>query len=210
MHISDGVLSEPVLAVGFLGTAAAAAVSLRRMENEEIPKIAVMTSVFFIASLIRVPIGPASIHLILNGLAGVVLGPRAFAAIMLGIVLQAILFGHGGVSVIGVNSLMMGGGALAAYGVWQLRHRFGMARRELVFGALAGATGTVVSGTVLALALVTTGKAFIATAGYVLVAHLPIVIIEAAVTAAAATYLTRVKPEVLAGYRRPPAGRPVS
>ncbi|KAF0193086.1 MAG: cobalt/nickel transport system permease protein [Gammaproteobacteria bacterium] len=199
MHIADGILTGPVLIAGFAGTAILAALTMRRMDLEEIPKISVITAVFFIASLIKFPIGPSSVHLILNGLAGVVLGWRAFPAIMLGIILQTVLFGHGGVTVIGVNSIMLGGGALLAYLVWQLRLRFEFPKREVVFGTLAGATGIISSGIVLALALLTAGEAFVATAGYVLAAHVPIMIIEAAVVGACTGFLARVKPEVLAG-----------
>jgi len=201
MHISDGILSAPVLVTGFVGTGILAAATLRKMDMEEVPKIAVITSVFFVASLIHVPVGPTSVHLILNGLVGVVLGWRAFPAIFLGIILQAILFGHGGVSVIGVNTLMMGGGGLIAYGVWQLRHHFNIKNKEVVFGALAGATGTISSGIILALALLTTGEEFFATAGYALAVHIPIMITEAIVVGACAGFLKRVKPEVLAGER---------
>ncbi|MDR2877807.1 MAG: cobalt transporter CbiM [Chromatiales bacterium] len=200
MHISEGILHGPTLAAGFVGAGLIAAATMRNMDMEEIPKISVITSVFFVASLIKVPIGPSSVHLILNGLAAVVLGWRAFPAILLAIILQAIIFGHGGVTVIGVNAVMLGGGALVAYMVWQQRHRFpNMKRREFVFGALAGATATISSGIVLALALVTTGEAFAGVALAVLAAHIPIMLIEGAVVGACADFLQRVKPEVLAG-----------
>lgn len=202
MHISDGVLSGPVLIAGFGGAAALAAVTMRRMDMEEIPKVSVITSVFFVASLIHVPLGPSSVHLILNGLVGIVLGIRAFPAILLGIILQAILFGHGGVSVIGVNSVMMGSGGLVAYGVWQLRHHFAIKNREVVFGAMAGGTGVLVSGLILSLALLTTGQQFRVVAGAVLTAHIPIIIIETIVVGACAGFLTRVKPQILAGNQR--------
>src|SRR3990172_2806445 len=120
MHISDGVLSPTVLAVGFGTTAVLAMATLRDVDIEEIPKIAVITAVFFVANLIHFPLGAASVHLILNGLVGIILGKRAFPAIMLAVVLHSML-GHGGGSVIGVNSAMLGGGALFAYGVWQIR-----------------------------------------------------------------------------------------
>ncbi len=201
MHISEGILSAPTLTVGFAGTAVLAAATMRNLDMEEVPKISVITAVFFITSLIKVPLGPASVHLILNGLVGVVLGRRAFPAIMLGIILQAIIFGHGGVTVIGVNSLMLGGGALIAYMVWQQRHRFSFKKREFVFGALAGAVGTISSGIVLALALVTTGEAFNAIAATVLAAHIPIMLIEAAVVGACAEFLQKVKPDILAGQK---------
>ncbi|NOY62937.1 MAG: cobalt transporter CbiM [Gammaproteobacteria bacterium] len=203
MHISDGILSAPVLAAGFAGTAILAAATLRKMDMDEIPKISVITSVFFIASLIHIPVGPSSVHLILNGLVGIVLGWRAFPAIMLGIILQTLLFGHGGLTVIGVNSVMLGGGGLLAYMVWQLRHRFTLPKKEVVFGALAGATGIISSGIILALALITTGDEFMATAAFALVAHVPVMIVEAIVVGACAGYLAKVKPEVLAGYIRP-------
>ncbi len=201
MHISEGILAGPVLATGFAGTIAIAALSMRNMDMEEVPKVSVITAVFFVASLIHVPVGVSSVHLILNGLVGVVLGVRAFPAVMLGVILQAILFGHGGVSVIGINSLMLGGGALAAYGVWQLRHHFKLAKREVIFGALAGGTGLLFSGLVLSLALLTKGEAFFVTAGAALAAHVPVMIVEAVVVGACAGFLLRVKPDVLAGHR---------
>lgn len=202
MHISDGILSAPVWVTGYIGTALIATVTMRNLDMEEVPKISVITSVFFIASLIKVPMGPASIHLILNGLVGVVLGWRAFVAIMLGIILQAIIFGHGGITVIGVNTLMMGGGALIAYMVWQQRHHFAFKRREFVFGALAGAIGTISSGTILALALITTGEAFNTMAETILIAHIPIMIIEALVVGSSAEFLNKIKPDMLAGQRK--------
>lgn len=203
MHVSDGILSGPVITAGFVGTAIVAALTLRKMDLEEIPKISVATSAFFVASLIHIPVGPSSVHLLLNGLIGVILGWRAFPAILLGIILQAILFGHGGVTVIGVNTLMLGGGALAGYMVWQLRHKFSFKKNEVVFGFLGAATGTIVSGIILSLALITTGEAFTATAGLVLGYHIPIMIIEGLVAAACVNFLMKVKPELLSGYQPP-------
>lgn len=45
---------------------------------ESIPKVGVLSSAFFVATLIHVPVGPSSIHLVLNGLMGVMLGWAAF------------------------------------------------------------------------------------------------------------------------------------
>ncbi len=202
MHISDGILSGPVLAAGFAGTAVLAGLTMRKMDMEDIPKVAVITAVFFVASLIRIPAG-ISIHLTLNGLVGVVLGWRAFPAIMLGIILQAILFGHGGVSVIGVNSLMLGGGGLLAFGIWQLRHLVNFPKKEVVFGAIAGGVGIFSSGLILAAALVTTGKEFTAIATGIVGVHVVLMVVEGLVVGAAAGFLVKVKPEVLAGYKRP-------
>ena len=136
MHISEGILQGPTIAAGFAVAVVGAALTMRKMDLEEIPKISVITALFFVASLIKIPIGVASIHLILSGVAGIVLGKRAFVAIMIGIIFQAIIFGHGGISVIGVNTAMMGIGSLAAFAVWQLRHKFSFANKELIFAFL--------------------------------------------------------------------------
>ena len=200
MHIADGILSAPVLAVGFGGTVVLAAVTMRKMGLEEIPRVSVMSAVFFVVNLIHIPIGPTSIHFIMNGLIGVILGTRAFPAVMLGVILQAFLFGFGGVTVIGVNCVMLGGGALIAYFVWQLRHRLPLGNRlEVIFGAIAGAAGVFTSGVILALALFTSGDEFWATASYAMAAHVPALIIEAIVVGACASFLKKTKPDLLAG-----------
>lgn len=203
MHVSDGVLSPTVLAAGFAGAIALGAWTMRNVENEEIPKISVVTAAFFVASLIHFPVpgAPFSLHLVLNGLAGVILGTRAFPAVFVGIILQALLFGHGGVSVIGVNTVMMGGGALAAYAVWRLHNRSRSSQRAAIFGALAGAVGIIVSGMILAVALLTTGEAFAATAWAVFVYHIPLMFVEGTVSGVCVAFLARVKPALLPDYR---------
>ncbi len=205
MHIADGIVSGPVLATGFGVTALLAAATMRNIETDEIPKISVATAVFFVANFIHVPLGVVSIHLILNGLVGVLLGKRAFAAILLGVILQS-FFGFGGLSVIGVNAVMLGGGALCAYGIWQLRHRFSMRNKEVIFGALAGASGIFFSGCILALALVTTGEAFIESAKLVLGWHVVLMVLEGVVTGACVGFLAKAKPDLLAGRKAASAG----
>ncbi len=198
MHIADGIVSGAVIAAGFGGAAILAVATMRNVDLEEIPKISVVTAVFFVANFIHIPLIVASIHLILNGVAGIILGKRAFMAIMLGVVLQS-FFGFGGISVIGVNSVMLGGGALFAYGIWQLRHYVSIPNKEVVFGALAGGLGIFFSGCILALALVTTGDAFLVTAQAVLGYHLILMMIEGAVAGACVSFLMKTKPDLLAG-----------
>jgi cobalt/nickel transport system permease protein len=124
VHISDGILSLPVLAAGWAITVALIGVALwwsKKKGNleEEIPKLSVMTAAFFVASLVHIPVGPTSAHLILNGLVGVILGIFAFPAIFVGITLQALLFQHGGIITIGVNTANMGIAALIAFGIFR-------------------------------------------------------------------------------------------
>lgn len=197
MHIADGVLPVSSLAVGWAGTVAVTALTLRRVPPEELPKAAVMTAGFFVASLVHIPLGPTSVHLILNGLVGLVLGPASFPAILVGLVLQALLFQHGGLLTLGANALMLGLPALAAYQIFKARRWLTTTRREAVAGFLAGAGSVLLSGMILALWLATAGQEFWAIAKLALVAHLPLMVLEGLVCAAAAAFLGKVKPEIL-------------
>jgi len=75
MHISDGVLPLTVTIGGYVASAGLAAWSARRTSSEDLPKVAVVTAAFFVASLIHVPLGPTSVHLLIPGLTGALLGP---------------------------------------------------------------------------------------------------------------------------------------
>jgi cobalt/nickel transport system permease protein len=104
VHIADGVLSWPWLAGGFALSALLALLGAWRVRDEEVPRVALLTAAFFVASSIHLRLGPTSVHLLLNGLVGVVLGRRAPLAILVGVALQAALIPHGGFSTIGVNA----------------------------------------------------------------------------------------------------------
>jgi cobalt/nickel transport system permease protein len=115
VHIDDGYLTFPWLAGGFLVAAVLALFGAWRIRDEEIPRVALLTAAFFVASLMHVSLGPTSVHLLFNGLVGVVLGRRAGLAIPVGLFLQAALFHHGGFTTIGVNSCVMTLPALLAW-----------------------------------------------------------------------------------------------
>ena len=66
-------------------------------------------------------------------------------------------------------------------------------------GAAAGATGITLSALLLAGALCLSGREFGATATLVVLWHLPVIPIEALVTAAAVSYLRTVAPHLLIG-----------
>ena len=202
MHISDGVLATPVWMSGYIVSTSVIAITARRMSPRDVPKTAVMTSVFFVGSLIHVPIGPTSVHLLLVGLTGVVLGPLSFAAIFLGLVLQAFLFQHGGITTIGINSIMMGLPALVAYIIFDLRNKFTLRANEAVFGALAGGAAVFFSTLLLAAFLITTGSEFTGVARIAIVAHVPVIIIEAVVAGFAASFIGKVKPDLFERRKR--------
>ena len=196
MHISDGVLPTAVA----LGTSAVSAGillwSLRRTPADDLPKVAVLTSAFFVASLIHLPFGPTSVHLLIPGLVGALLGPSAFLAIALGLVLQCLLFQFGGLTAIGANLLLMGLPALLAGLVFY--HFKGRSKKQrILVGALCGGGATIFSALLLALLLASGGEDFIGVAKLALIAHIPVVLIEAGVSAMVVSFLLKVKPELL-------------
>ena len=200
MHISDGVLSTPVSIGGYVIALGIAALSVRKMRMDEVPKISVVTAAFFVASLIHIPIGPTSVHLILNGLAGAILGWSAFVSIFFGLILQSILLQHGGITAIGVNACIMGLPAIAAYWIFKARLLTRFKYREAAFGAIAGAGAVLLSAILLAAALITTGEEFLSIAKIAAVAHVPVIIVEGIIVGFCCAFLARVKPEILEGY----------
>ena len=204
MHIADGVVSIPVWLGSLGGTFGIAAAVLRRVETKMIPKIAVMTSAFFVASLIHIPLGPTSVHLTLSGLVGLVLGPAAFIAVMVGLVLQAVLFQHGGMTSIGINTLIMGMPAILVWWVFRWKQCISISKHGFLVGLVAGSISTTLSVIILALALIGTGPEFFGVAKYAVIAHIPVIVIEGLVTGSTISFLVRVKPEVLGLQRATP------
>lgn len=196
MHISDGVLPTSVTLAGFALTFAGAALSLKQVRAEDLPRIAVVTSSFFVASLIHLPFGPTSVHLLLPGIVGALLGPVSFLSITLGLFLQSILFQFGGLTALGANAMMMGLPAVFCGLLFRLLCGKTL-KMHTIAGGLAGGLGTLLSAVILAALLFTAGEDFLGVAKLALLAHLPVVCIEAGVSAFIISFLFRVKPELL-------------
>lgn len=196
MHISDGVLPTTVSLGCYLASAGLLSWSARRIANEDLPRVAVVSAVFFLATLIHIPFGITSVHLLIPGLAGVLLGTSAFLAITLGLLLQSLLFQYGGLTALGANALMMG---LPALGCGWLFKRFRGTRgpRQALVGGLAGALGTALAALLLALLLGSGGEDFFGVAKIALLAHLPVILIEGLISFLTIGFLARVKPELL-------------
>ena len=120
IHLSDGVVKPEAIILGFICSFFLLRITLKQLREEEIPRIALLSAGFFIASLIHFRIGPSSVHLILNGLVGVLLDRRSILAISTGIVLQTFLLSHGGISTIGLNILIIGLPALFSGSLFRL------------------------------------------------------------------------------------------
>jgi cobalt/nickel transport system permease protein len=137
------VLSPSWLAAGFVLAGLLAVFGAVRIRDEEIPRVAVLSAAFFVASLMHVRVGPTSVHLLLNGLVGVVLGRRAALAIPVGLFLQAALLGHGGLSALGVNSCVQVLPALFAGGLFACLHRVRWVRQPWFRAGLVAASALV-------------------------------------------------------------------
>ena len=195
MHIVDGALANPVVIGGAVAAAGGIALGLRAMTMERIPAAGVLSAAFFVASLVHVPIGPSSVHLILNGMAGLVLGWAAFPALFVGLLLQAVFFGFGGVTVLGVNTFNIAmPAAIVGLALGPLIRR-GVAHAA-VWGGVGGALAIALTTLCVAVCLALSGDQFLATAKLVFLAHIPVMAVEAVLTAAAVSLALRVKPEL--------------
>jgi cobalt/nickel transport system permease protein len=161
-----------------------------------------ITAALFVASLIHFPVGPTSVHLIMNGLAGILLGRRAVAGVFVALTLQAVFFQHGGLSSLGVNAFNIGVPALLAWQLFERRGGIAPPRREVIFGALAGGLAVLASVLMVSLELLALGEAFQEVSVLVIGAHLPVILIETVVMGAAAGFLARAKPEMLVDRNR--------
>lgn len=198
MHISEGVLATPVLAGGAVLTAAGMGVALRKLKNEDIPKVGVLSAAFFVVGLIHVPVGVASVHLVLNGLVGVILGWLCFPAVFVGLALQSIMFQYGGITALGVNTFNMAVPALVCYFLFgRIAARTSKKYVSSVTAFMAGSAAILLSGILVGLSLYLTGEAFLPAAKLVVAAHIPIMLIEGIITATCVTFLKKVKPELL-------------
>jgi len=197
MHISEGICSPQVLAAGMALTAAGVAYGMKKIDTQDIPKVGVLSSAFFVASLIHVPIGPTSVHLVLGGLMGLLLGWAAFPAIMIALLLQGVLFQYGGLTSLGVNTVNMALPAVICYYLFRGMVCSGDVRKAAVAGFACGFVSLTLSVLAVALTLLLTHKAFLVTVHVVLAAHIPVMVIEGIVTAFALVFLKKVNPEII-------------
>jgi cobalt/nickel transport system permease protein len=202
MHIYEGILAgtphgQLLLLAGAAATAAGTAIGLRKLDYQRMPQTAVLSAAFFVASLIHVPLGPTSVHLVLNGLLGLVLGWAAFPAVLVALILQAVFFSFGGTTTLGLNTLVMALPAVVCRQLFYAPVRNG--RESLVFcaGFAAGGTAILMSATLTAAALMFAGKSYETLSQVFLVAHLPLAMIEGLVTGSVVVLVRKVRPELL-------------
>jgi cobalt/nickel transport system permease protein len=190
MHIADGVVPAGVAAAADVAALGMIYLGGRKVETEEIPRLGIFAVALFVVSLIHFPIGATSIHLGLYGMAGLLFGLRSIPVIFVSLLFQVLIFGHGGLLAIGLNTLVMGSGALAAWAVWKW-----LPLPRQVNSFLCGFLGillpAVLVAVVLLFSLESRGMWFIVSV------NLPAAVVEGVLTVGIYNFFTRVKPEVL-------------
>ena len=199
MHITDGQLTvSPVgfwlLSGGWALTGSTAVIALYRLKEDKIPAVALLSAAFFIISFIAIPIPGSTVHLLLAGLIGVSLGWNAILAIGMGLTLQALLYGMGGITTIGVNTAIMAFPAVICYYLFGPWIRSEKKSRVLWGACLAGASGVILCVLFYVGTLGLVGKDMIRI-GYVsAVSHIPALVVEAVITLMIILSLKKIKP----------------
>jgi cobalt/nickel transport system permease protein len=158
-----------------------------------------------VSSSIHVKVGATSIHLLLNALVGVVLGRRAPLAIAIGLVLQAVLLAHGGVTTLGVNATVIAVPALLARAMFRaLAGPEPSPRRAAWAGGVTGWLTVLLTAALNAAVLILGGVedwTIIAAPQFAI--YVVLGVVEGLVLGVTAGFLVRVKPELLGMFVPP-------
>ena len=114
MHIPDGFLSLTVIIITFALAFIFWIIAFKKvkgnLDERQVPLMGLLTALFFAAQMMNYPIvGGTTAHLLGGAALGIILGPWAGGISMtIILVLQALLFGDGGLTTLGANVLNMG------------------------------------------------------------------------------------------------------
>ena len=217
LHIPDGILPLRIWLPGLVLALLVLVVSAWLTRRETRPKLAFQSSIgalMLAAMAIELPLGPLEYHLSLLGPVGVLLGPAAAFQVVFVVSAMLALVGHGGLTVVGWNALVLGAGAGIARPIARaLSARFdpavSMAAATACAQALSGALWVAVM--LGGLRLVSRGRWLHDTGTPVLAAlAAPLwaagVVIETLVALGLGRFLQRVRPDLLPG-RAPLPGK---
>ena len=152
MHIPDGFLDAKtfvaldVVGAGFVFVAAARV--RRRLSERAVPLMAVLAAFIFAAQMLNFPVaGGTSGHFAGGALAAILLGPWGGALVMtLVLVIQALVFGDGGVLALGANVFNMAVVApFVGYGLYRVTSGVWRTEAGKFAGSFVGAWLAVVA-----------------------------------------------------------------
>src|SRR5512137_2894040 len=141
IHIPDGILPLWLVVAGWVVTLALLFISSRRLSGPEarrkMPLLGVMAAVMLVG--MSTEFVPIAYHVNLAVLAGIIVGPAMglMAAFIVDLILA--LFGHGGITVVGLNTLIIGAECALGYFIFHGLYHVFKARIKSV-AAPAGVT----------------------------------------------------------------------
>jgi len=208
VHIPDGFLSAGVTTATWAAAAVGVASALRAEKADSHPMpagiLGATAAFLFAAQMINVPIAPGvSGHLVGSALAAALLGPwRALIAMAVVLAIQAVLFQDGGISALGANIGDMGvAGVAVGYAVAALTTRWMKSPRGFAIGVVGGAFAATVAASVLTGLWLGVSGLYPpgAIVQIMLVTHVPIGVLEAALTGAVIVTVLRWRPDLVRG-----------
>lgn len=125
IHVPDGFIPPAWWVTGWILCAVVLFFLLRRLKGEDIrrrmPFVGVVSALMLIT--MNVPLGIIPLHLSLAVLCGILAGPAlGFLAVFVVVLIMA-LFGHGGITVVGINTLILGSEAVLGCYIFHLLRR---------------------------------------------------------------------------------------
>jgi cobalt/nickel transport system permease protein len=197
MHISEGFLSPQMLAAGWAMAGLGVAVGLKKLDPDKIVRVSVFSSVFFLASLINVRVGPSATHLSLLAPIGLVLGWSVFPAVLVALLLQAVLLQFGGILVLGANTVDMALPALIVYLLFSGAIRRSGHLASGIFAFAAGFLAVLLGAVGTAAFLMLSDPDMTGIVRVIFAAHLPLALIEGTVTLFMVGFLKKAAPDIL-------------
>lgn len=126
IHLPDGVLPVWLWVSGFIVMVLVGAVFFRSIRGEKVSKRLPLLGMMAAAMVLgaSVEIVPIAYHVNLTVISGILLGPSLtfLATLVVNVILA--LFGHGGITVIGLNTLILSVEGILGYYLFQLFRRF--------------------------------------------------------------------------------------
>jgi cobalt/nickel transport system permease protein len=209
MHISDGILPISISIAGYVAASSITYYNIKKINKmdepeKEIPKVSILTACFFISSTIHIPIPPTSIHMLLIGIMGILLGNFSFLAVIIGLFFQAVIFGHGGIVSLGINSVIFGFPALCCSYLYKVLKPYIINKLRCgTIGFLIGLLGVLISTLMFVgimimfipsdINVVAEKYAIIMLA----VGHIPLAIMEGIITGGILIYIMKVNKKLL-------------
>src|SRR4030066_2104933 len=146
IHLPDGVLPIWLWVAGFIGAVLVGVILIKLHKKEDLsrrlPLLGMMAAVMVLGAAVEVV--PIAYHVNLTAISGILLGPSLvfLATFVVNVILA--LFGHGGITVIGLNTLTLSVEGILAYFFfrlfWRGLKRLGLAAFLAPFLALLFST----------------------------------------------------------------------